>query len=112
MKAKVENEIEEIEKIIENAEEATDSAETASFSPAVTEEKQVESEEGQAADQAVTTPVVIDYGRIENIEEFQSPEALYHELTDRLRKYHPSEDISLIQKAYETAGRFHKDQKR
>ena len=112
MKAKVENEIEEIGKIIENAEEGKDKADAASFSAAKTEEKQPEAEERLSAETAVKTPVVIDYGRIETIEEFQSPEALYRELTDRVRKYHPSEDISLIQKAYETAGRFHKDQKR
>ena len=112
MNAKVENEIEEIEKIIENAEEAADSAETASSSSAVTEGKPAEAEEKLSNETDSGTPVVIDYGRIETIEEFQSPEALYRELTDRVRKYHPSEDISLIQKAYETACRFHKDQKR
>ena len=86
---------------VENGENAIEEIDTASFSPAVPEEKQ-----------AAAAPVVIDYGRIENIKEFQSPEELYRELTDRVRKYHPSEDISLIQKAYETACRFHKDQKR
>ena len=86
---------------VENGENAIEEIDTASFSPAVSEEKQ-----------AAAAPVVIDYGRIENIKEFQSPEELYRELTDRVRKYHPSEDISLIQKAYETACRFHKDQKR
>ena len=40
--------------------------------------------------------VVIDDGRIEAIEEFQSPETLYQELIARVQKYHPSDDISLI----------------
>ena len=56
--------------------------------------------------------VVIDDGRIEDIAEFQSPEDLYKELIERVRRYHPSDDISLIEKAYETASRLHQDQKR
>jgi GTP pyrophosphokinase len=56
--------------------------------------------------------VVFDDGRIESIEEFQSPEALYEELINRVRKYHPSDDISLIEKAYKTAYDAHKDQVR
>ena len=56
--------------------------------------------------------VVIDDGRIESIEEYQSPEALYEELITRVRKYHPSDDISLIEKAYKTARAAHKDQVR
>ncbi len=56
--------------------------------------------------------VVIDDGRIEAIEEFQSPETLYEELITRVRRYHPSDDISLIEKAYRTAYEAHKDQVR
>ena len=56
--------------------------------------------------------VVFDDGRIESIEEFQSPEALYQELITRVRKYHPSDDISLIEKAYAVAYEAHKDQVR
>lgn len=56
--------------------------------------------------------VIIDDGRIESIEEFQSPETLYQELIDRVLKYHPSDDISLIEKAYRTASDAHKDQVR
>ena len=56
--------------------------------------------------------VVIDDGRIEAIEEFQSPETLYQELIARVQKYHPSDDISLIEKAYKTANEAHKDQVR
>ncbi len=56
--------------------------------------------------------VVFDDGRIEAIEEFQSPEALYQELITRVQKYHPSDDISLIEKAYEVAHEAHKDQVR
>ena len=56
--------------------------------------------------------VVIDDGRIESIEEFQAPETLYQELIARIRKYHPSDDISLIEKAYKLAYEAHKEQVR
>jgi len=56
--------------------------------------------------------VIIDDGRIESIEEFQTPETLYDELINRVRKYHPSDDISLIEKAYRTANDAHKGQVR
>lgn len=56
--------------------------------------------------------VVFDDGRIEAIQEFQSPEQLYQDLIERVRKYHPSDDISLIEKAYHTAYDAHKDQVR
>ena len=56
--------------------------------------------------------VVIDDGRIELIEEFQGPETLYQELITRVRKYHPSDDISLIERAFYTANEAHKDQVR
>lgn len=56
--------------------------------------------------------VVFDDGRIEAIQEFQSPEQLYQDLISRVRKYHPSDDISLIEKAYQTAYDAHKEQVR
>jgi len=56
--------------------------------------------------------LVIDDGRIENIDEFQSPEQLYRDLLCRVHKYHPSDDVSLIEKAYQTAYQAHKDQTR
>ena len=56
--------------------------------------------------------VVLDDGRIEAIQEFQSPEQLYNDLILRVKKYHPSDDISLIEKAYKVASEAHKDQLR
>lgn len=56
--------------------------------------------------------VVFDDGRIEAIQEFQSPEQLYRDLILRVHKYHPSDDITLIEKAYHLAERAHKDQVR
>ena len=44
--------------------------------------------------------------------DFTSPEVLYQELITSVRKYHPSTDISMIQKAYEVAREAHKDQKK
>ena len=58
------------------------------------------------------TEVVIDDGRIEEIREFQSPEQLYSDLIARVKKYHPSDDISLIEKAYHVAAAAHRDQVR
>ncbi|MBD5500581.1 MAG: bifunctional (p)ppGpp synthetase/guanosine-3',5'-bis(diphosphate) 3'-pyrophosphohydrolase [Lachnospiraceae bacterium] len=60
--------------------------------------------------QTTKNEVVIDDGRIEPIREFQSPEQLYEDLILRVKKYHPSDDISLIQKAYQVAFEAHKDQ--
>ncbi|MDO5408548.1 MAG: bifunctional (p)ppGpp synthetase/guanosine-3',5'-bis(diphosphate) 3'-pyrophosphohydrolase [Eubacteriales bacterium] len=49
---------------------------------------------------------------LENPADFTSPEVLYQELIDRIRKYHPSDDISLVEKAYKIAYEAHKEQKR
>lgn len=58
------------------------------------------------------TEVFIDDGRIEAIKEFQSPEQLYQDLIQRVRKYHPSDDTTMIEKAYRIASKAHKDQVR
>ncbi len=55
---------------------------------------------------------VIDDGRIESLREFLLPEELYADLISRVRKYHPSDDITLIEKAYRIANEAHKDQVR
>ena len=49
---------------------------------------------------------------VKTMEDFTSPEVLYEELIASVKKYHPSTDISMIQKAYEVAREAHKDQKR
>ncbi len=56
--------------------------------------------------------LVFDDGRIEAIQEFQSPEQLYQDLISHVRRYHPSDDISLIEKAYQIAYDAHKEQVR
>ena len=56
--------------------------------------------------------VVIDDGRIKALKEHLTPEELYDDLISRVKKYHPSADISLIEKAYQLAAEAHKDQVR
>ena len=56
--------------------------------------------------------IAIDTGKIESIGEYHCPEDLYQSLIDRVRKYHPSDDISLIEKAYEIARNAHEGQLR
>ena len=56
--------------------------------------------------------IVFDDGRIESLAEFLPPEELYLDLIARVRKYHPSDDICLIEKAYEVAGSAHANQVR
>ncbi len=58
------------------------------------------------------TEVVIDDGHIQATVEFKEPAELYEDLVTRVKKYHPSDDISLIEKAYNIAYDAHKDQVR
>jgi GTP pyrophosphokinase len=53
-----------------------------------------------------------DDGKIEATPEFQTPDKLYEELIQRVRRYHPSDDITLIEKAYNQASEAHKGQLR
>ena len=46
------------------------------------------------------------------IEKSKSPDDLYQDLISRVRLYHPSDDISLIEKAYAVAEKAHEGQKR
>ncbi len=53
-----------------------------------------------------------DEDAIKAIKEFESPEKLYEELIAGIRKYHPSADISMVEKAYKTAAKAHSGQVR
>ncbi|WP_022763798.1 RelA/SpoT family protein [Butyrivibrio sp. XPD2006] len=53
-----------------------------------------------------------DDGKIEATPEFQTPDKLYDELIQRVRRYHPSDDITLIEKAYKQARDAHEGQLR
>ncbi len=44
--------------------------------------------------------------------DFTAPEILYKELIDKIRSYHPSADISFVEKAYHIANDAHKEQLR
>ena len=46
---------------------------------------------------------IFDDGKMSEYQEFVDPESLYQELIHRVQKYHPSDDISLIEKAYKVA---------
>ena len=49
---------------------------------------------------------------VKTMADFTSPDILYKELTDSVKKYHPSTDISMIEKAYHIADEAHKGQLR
>ncbi|MCR4961047.1 MAG: bifunctional (p)ppGpp synthetase/guanosine-3',5'-bis(diphosphate) 3'-pyrophosphohydrolase [Lachnospiraceae bacterium] len=55
---------------------------------------------------------VIDDGRIESLGEYLSPDELYRDLITRVEKYHPSDDISMIERAYKIADEAHNGQVR
>lgn len=56
--------------------------------------------------------VLIDRGHFDSIDEFQNPDVLFNELVEKLKKYHPSDDISMIDKAYHIAEEAHEGQRR
>ena len=55
---------------------------------------------------------MVDGHAVKAPEDYQDPEQLYQALIERVRKYHPSADISLIEKAYKTANEAHNGQVR
>lgn len=56
--------------------------------------------------------IVLEESKISELREFMAPEDLYQVLIRHVKKYHPSDDISVIEKAYKVASEAHKDQKR
>ena len=72
---------------------------------------QVENGSGQLEQEKLESVKKAD-AAVKSMSDFTSPEDLYQELISSVRKYHPSTDISMIQKAYEVAKEAHKDQKR
>lgn len=53
-----------------------------------------------------------DFSDITAPADFTEPEVLYNKLINTIQGYHPSADISMIEKAYDLAYNAHKDQKR
>ncbi len=49
---------------------------------------------------------------IKTMQDFTSPDVLYNELIQSVKKYHPSDDISMIEKAYSIAANAHQGQAR
>lgn len=55
---------------------------------------------------------MVDGHAVKAPEDYQDPEQLYQALIARVRKYHPSADITMIEKAYRIGKKAHKDQVR
>lgn len=55
---------------------------------------------------------MVDGHAVKAPEDYQDPEQLYQALVSRVRKYHPSADITMIEKAYQAGKAAHKDQVR
>lgn len=53
---------------------------------------------------------IVDGHAVKAPEDYQDPEQLYQMLIARIRKYHPSTDVSMIEKAFRLAKDAHKDQ--
>ncbi len=64
----------------------------------------------EIAEKKKPTELILDDGHIEAVKENLSPEELYEVLVGLVKKYHPSDDISMIEKAYKTASEAHKNQ--
>ncbi|MBQ4529209.1 MAG: bifunctional (p)ppGpp synthetase/guanosine-3',5'-bis(diphosphate) 3'-pyrophosphohydrolase [Lachnospiraceae bacterium] len=55
---------------------------------------------------------IINDGNVKIMQDFTSPDSLYAELIGSVRRYHPSADISMIEKAYKIAYEAHEGQAR
>ena len=64
------------------------------------------------AEEKVVSSAAIDTSHITKYEDFVSPDELYNQLINAVKKYHPSDDISMIEKAYKVACEAHNGQVR
>ena len=55
---------------------------------------------------------IVDGHAVKAPVDYQNPDDLYKSLIERIRKYHPSADISMVEKAYHIAKNAHEGQKR
>ena len=53
---------------------------------------------------------IVDGHAVKAPGDYEDPDQLFDMLIARIRKYHPSTDVSMIRKAYETAKKAHGDQ--
>ncbi len=60
----------------------------------------------------IETDPILDSAKIVPIKDFVSPESLHEELLHSIKKYHPSTDISMVEKAYRIAADAHREQVR
>lgn len=70
---------------------------------------------GKIRPEEVTTEVrqglrIVDGHAVKEPEDYQDPDELYQYLIGHIRKYHPSADVSMIEKAYELASKAHANQ--
>lgn len=66
-------------------------------------------------DKTIGPKLKIDNGELATSmipEDFTEPQILFEKLINMVKKYHPSDDVHLIEKAYKIAYEAHKDQKR
>ncbi len=66
--------------------------------------------EGKVLENPYSGLEIVDGHAVKAPEDFQDPKALYEKLIQRVRKYHPSDDISIIEKAFDVAYRAHEGQ--
>ena len=64
------------------------------------------------SEEKLVSSAAIDTSRISKSEDFVAPDVLYQQLISLVQKYHPSDDISMIEKAYNIAFEAHKNQVR
>ncbi|MDO4311494.1 MAG: bifunctional (p)ppGpp synthetase/guanosine-3',5'-bis(diphosphate) 3'-pyrophosphohydrolase [Eubacteriales bacterium] len=55
---------------------------------------------------------IVDGHAVKSPADYQDPDELYRILIERVRRYHPSEDVSMIEKAYRIAKKSHEGQYR
>ncbi|MCR4618444.1 MAG: bifunctional (p)ppGpp synthetase/guanosine-3',5'-bis(diphosphate) 3'-pyrophosphohydrolase [Lachnospiraceae bacterium] len=64
------------------------------------------------AEEKVVSSAAIDTSHITKYEDFVSPDELYGQLISAVGKYHPSDDLTMIEKAYKVASNAHNGQVR
>jgi len=66
--------------------------------------------EGKVLDNPYSGLEIVDGHAVKAPEDYQDPKALYQKLIQRVRKYHPSDDIAIIEKAFDVAYHAHEGQ--
>ena len=65
-----------------------------------------------AENRIIENEIHVELPKLKNPEDYDDPEKLYKKLIETINAYHPSDDITMIEKAYGIAFDAHKDQKR